>query len=55
MAGGTFRRWWRMTFWRCRRTYSGHLTKRVKSVLGRMSWPGNKEGQNGKRKENDEV
>lgn len=37
MAGGTFRRWARMTFWRWRRTYSGHFTKRVRSVLGLMS------------------
>jgi hypothetical protein len=39
MAGGTLRRWWRMTFWRWSRTYSGHLTKWVRSVWGRMSWP----------------
>lgn len=39
MAGGTLRRWWRITFWRWRRTYSGHLTKRVRSDLGRISWP----------------
>ena len=29
-----------MTFCLCRRTYSGHLTKRVKSFLGAMSPPG---------------
>ena len=39
IAGGTLRRWLRMTFWRWRRTYCGHLTKRVRSVWGRMSWP----------------
>ena len=39
MAGGTFRRCLRMTFWRWSRTYSGHFTKRVRSVLGRMSCP----------------
>lgn len=39
IAGGTLRRWWRMTFWRCRRTYSGHLTKRVRSVTGWIDWP----------------
>jgi hypothetical protein len=42
MAGGTLRRWCRMTFCLWRRTYSGHLTKRVRSVWGRMSWPGPK-------------
>ena len=36
------RRWCRMTFCLWRRTYSGHLTKRVRSVWGRMSWPGPK-------------
>ena len=40
MAGGTLRRWCRMTFCLWRRTYSGHLTKLVRSVWGRMSWPG---------------
>jgi hypothetical protein len=35
----TLRRWWRMTFWRWKRTYSGHLTKRVRSCLGAMSPP----------------
>ena len=39
MAGGTLRHWCRMTFCLWRRTYSGHLTKRVRSVWGRMSWP----------------
>ena len=39
IAGGTFRRCLRMTFWRWSRTYSGHFTKRVRSVLGRMSCP----------------
>jgi hypothetical protein len=39
MAGGTFRRWERIVFWRWKRTYSGHLTKRVRSVLCWMSWP----------------
>ena len=42
MAGGTLRRWCRITFFLWRRTYSGHLTKRVRSVWGRMSWPGPK-------------
>ena len=37
MAGGTSRRWCRMSFCLWRRTYSGHLTKRVRSVCGRMS------------------
>lgn len=37
MEGGTFRRWLRMTFWRWRRTYWGHLTKRVRSVVGWIS------------------
>lgn len=58
MAGGTFRRWDRITegggnyqscnvrleneivpFCLCKRTYSGHLTKRVRSPFGRASPP----------------
>ena len=39
MAGGTLRCWCRMTFCLWRRTYSGHLTKRVRSVWGQMSCP----------------
>jgi len=35
----TFNRWWRMTFCRWSRTYSGHLTNRVKSALGGRSPP----------------
>ena len=34
MAGGTFKRWERITFCRCRRMYSGHFTKRVRSRRG---------------------
>jgi len=39
IAGGTLRRCWRTTFWRWRRMYSGHLTKRERSLFGRTSWP----------------
>ena len=39
MAGGTLRRWCIITFCHWRRTYSGHLMKRVRSAWGRMSWP----------------
>lgn len=39
MEGGTFRRCWRTARWRCRRTYLGQRTKRLKSRLGWMSWP----------------
>ncbi|KAL3956280.1 hypothetical protein ACCO45_009126 [Purpureocillium lilacinum] len=38
-GGGTFRRIWRIFFWRWRRTYSGHLTMRERLRLGWMSWP----------------
>ena len=40
MAAGTLRRWCRMTFCLWRWMYSGRLTKRARSVWGRMSWPG---------------
>jgi hypothetical protein len=35
----TLRRWLRITFCLWRRTYSGHLTKRVRSRLGARSPP----------------
>merc|ERR1711937_175398 len=38
-AGGTFKRIWRIFFWRWRRTYSGHFTMRETLRLGWMSWP----------------
>merc|ERR1719291_1562620 len=34
MAGGIFKRMSMIFFMRCRRTYLGHLTKRVRSRLG---------------------
>merc|ERR1740130_2149070 len=39
MAGGTLRRMSMIFFARCKRTYLGHLMKRVKSRLGWMSPP----------------
>merc|ERR1719433_1603422 len=38
-AGGTLRRINIIFFIRCKRTYFGHFTKRVRSVFGRMSPP----------------
>mmetsp|Transcript_109836 Transcript_109836/g.342354 ORF Transcript_109836/g.342354 Transcript_109836/m.342354 type:complete len:222 (+) Transcript_109836:209-874(+) len=37
--GGTLMRWTMTAFWRCRRTYLGHLTKRPRSRLGWMAPP----------------
>ena len=39
IAGGIFRRVWRTAFWRWSLMYLGHLTKRLKSLLGWMSPP----------------
>ena len=41
MLGGTFSLCMMMARWRCRRMYLGHLTKRLKSRFGWMSWPKN--------------
>ena len=40
-GGGMRRRLSSTAFWRCRRTYLGHLTKRVRSRFGWMSPPAN--------------
>lgn len=46
IAGGTFRRLYKIARWRCRRTYRGHFTNRVRSRLGWMSWPGGVKDKN---------
>ena len=39
IGGGIFKRVWRTAFCLCKRTYLGHLTKRLKSRLGWICWP----------------
>ncbi len=39
IAGGILRRVWRTAFWRWSLMYLGHLMKRLKSLLGWISWP----------------
>lgn len=40
IGGGTFNLRCRTAFWRWMRMYLGHLTKRDRSRVGWMSWPG---------------
>ena len=39
MGGGTFNLCTSTAFWRWRRTYLGHLTNLLRSLLGWISWP----------------